>query len=171
MMMVILRMRRLWEGNLLAGSWVTKQSNTRCTRVQALLELGHVTTGPVEPWLEVLSFRWIRLTFAALLLSFSKRLLAFLMFERQLSRFCASCCHESRQTSAISSSLFSWSLYRFLGPLWFCFPALSSPKSIAFGMRVSSILATLPAQPSCSWRMMDSRLGMCAFVSTSSFQM
>ena len=48
-------------------------------------------------------------------------------------------------------------------------PFLSSLKSTALGLRISSILVTWPAQRSCTWGKMDSMLGRLALLRTSSF--
>lgn len=164
---VILACEDIGVGSL-TGSLVAKQSNRRCT--------SSIAGSTWEDW-PTQDLTWSLFfplhTFGnrSILLSCSKFLFAFLVFERQDSRCCASCCHESRQTSASSSSFFIWSLYCFVGPPWLRYPTLSSPKSTAFGMPVSSILAIWSDQSKFIWRMVDSRFGMCAFLSTSSFEM
>ena len=104
----------------------------------------------------------------ALLLWISNSRLAFRIVDRQVSRSLAASCQEFGGMSARESCFLSWSLYRFLGAPRFRFPALSSPKRTAFGMRESSILATCPAQRSCCLSRMDLMLGSWASSRTSS---
>ena len=56
-----------------------------------------------------------------------------------------------------------------LGASWLCFPSWSLLKETAFGMCMSSILVTWPAQCDCTFNKMDSTLGRLASLIKTSF--